>query len=302
MSKPVPYKGTEPYIFISYAHKDSDRVWPIIEQMQRDGYRVWYDEGIDPGTEWDEFIAEHIQGCDYFIAFLSPNYMASDNCKDELNFVRDLNKGRLLIYLEDVSLPAGMQMRLGRLQAIHWYTYVNRGEAFEKLYSSDGLDGLKGDHPTTTSHPAPEPTKEQLRAMEQESILARARWCMGQNNYDGAIDILLPIAEHCPEAQYLLAVSYGHPQYCFATRKVTRPPLYALKIRWLKAAVESNYPQALYMLGEEYAKFYGKKVHPEAKDLLERALAGGVKEAGDTLAFWNEQKQRFIFKKRGFFF
>ena len=70
MNPPVPYRGDQPYIFISYSHKDSRKVWPVIEQMQADGYRVWYDEGIDPGTEWDENIAAHVTGCDYFIAFI----------------------------------------------------------------------------------------------------------------------------------------------------------------------------------------------------------------------------------------
>lgn len=49
-SIPVAYKGTDPYIFISYAHKDSDIVLPIISRLQKDGYRVWYDEGIAPGS------------------------------------------------------------------------------------------------------------------------------------------------------------------------------------------------------------------------------------------------------------
>ena len=47
----TPYEGKEPYIFISYAHKDSDRVFPILEELDRRGYRVWYDDGIAPGSE-----------------------------------------------------------------------------------------------------------------------------------------------------------------------------------------------------------------------------------------------------------
>ncbi len=135
-----PYEGDQPYIFISYSHRDTMRVLPVVSMLMADGYRVWYDEGIDPGTEWDAFIAEHIERCGYFIAFMSENYLASDNCRDELNYVRDLGKQRLLVYLSDVALPAGMQMRLGRLQAIHKYTYVNEEEFYEKLYSAEGFE------------------------------------------------------------------------------------------------------------------------------------------------------------------
>ena len=66
MERPIPYRGEEAYIFVSYAHKDSYRVWPIVARLQLDGYRVWYDEGIDPGTEWDENIASHVKNCGYF--------------------------------------------------------------------------------------------------------------------------------------------------------------------------------------------------------------------------------------------
>ena len=112
------YKGKEPYIFISYAHRDAELVRPILDQMDAHGFRLWYDAGIDPGTEWDENIARHIKQCDTLIAFISGTYLRSENCKDELNYARDRARKRLLVYLEDVLLPDGMEMRLSRLQAI----------------------------------------------------------------------------------------------------------------------------------------------------------------------------------------
>ena len=121
-------------IFISYSHRDSDRVHPLIERLKSEGFEVWYDKGIDPGTECDENIAMHLKQCSGIIAFLSENYIESDNCRDELNYARDLGKERLLIYLESVELPAGMAMRLNRIQAIHKYTYKNE-EAFYREFT-----------------------------------------------------------------------------------------------------------------------------------------------------------------------
>lgn len=135
MIPPIPYRGEKSYIFISYAHKDSDRVWAIIKQMQHDGYRVWYDEGIDPGTEWDENIASHVRDCGYFIAFVSENYLKSDNCKDELNFARDLEKKQVLVYLEDVELPPGMALRSGRFQNFR----ADKRGFFSRLYEAEGI-------------------------------------------------------------------------------------------------------------------------------------------------------------------
>ncbi|MBE6568535.1 MAG: TIR domain-containing protein, partial [Ruminococcaceae bacterium] len=77
--------------------------------------------------------------CGYFIAFISPNYLDSENCKDELNYARDLNKKRLLVYLEDVALPAGMAMRMNRLQSIYKSRYANEADFYEKLYAAEGI-------------------------------------------------------------------------------------------------------------------------------------------------------------------
>lgn len=135
----MPYKGQKPYIFISYSHKDSDIVFEIIKRLQSSKYRVWYDEGIDSGTEWDENIASHIDDCGYFVAFISNNYLVSSNCKDELNYARDLEKPKLLVYLEDVLLPGGMRMRLSRIQAIHKYKYSTDERFFQKLLETKEL-------------------------------------------------------------------------------------------------------------------------------------------------------------------
>ena len=140
MPKLHSYKGDQPYIFISYAHKDGDSVYPIIDRMQRDGYRTWFDEGIDPGTEWDETIAQSINQCGYFIAFISGHYMASDNCKDELKYARDLAKKCLLVYLGNVSLTPGMAMRMNRLQSI--FKYSDENDFFMKLYEADGIEAF----------------------------------------------------------------------------------------------------------------------------------------------------------------
>ena len=112
MNIPKAYKGSEPYIFVSYSHRDSETVMEIIQNMIDAGYRIWYDEGIDPGTAWDENIANHIETAGFFLAFVSPGYVGSDNCRDELNFSRDLKMPQLMVYLAETKLTPGMKMRI----------------------------------------------------------------------------------------------------------------------------------------------------------------------------------------------
>ena len=81
----APYRGDEPYLFLSYSHRDAEQVESVIRSLKTYGFRVWYDEGLTPGKEWDENIANTIMTCSYFIVLMSANYLASANCRDELN-------------------------------------------------------------------------------------------------------------------------------------------------------------------------------------------------------------------------
>ena len=131
----------KPYIFVSYSHRDANCILPIVFRLRSEGYNLWYDEGIEAGSEWDENIATHIMKCSYFIAFISDNYLKSSNCKDELNYARDLDKEQFLIYLEDVTLPAGMAMRMNRIQAIMWNRFDDKtlDNAYQKIFSAVGI-------------------------------------------------------------------------------------------------------------------------------------------------------------------
>lgn len=63
-----------------------------------------------------------------------------------MNFVRDLGKERLLIYLEEVTLPPAMAMRLSRLQDVRLYNYGSDTDRFfEKVYLAKMLKNSKAD-------------------------------------------------------------------------------------------------------------------------------------------------------------
>ena len=155
MFMPKAYEGTKPYIFVSYAHLDSDRVLPIIHALQNRGFRVWYDAGIEAGTEWPEYIATRLDGCTCFLAFVSKNAADSHNCRREINFAIELRKDPLTIYLEDVELTRGMRMQLGTLQAMFYNRHSNMDTFLDALVSSRMLAPCKGAEPATN---APNPT------------------------------------------------------------------------------------------------------------------------------------------------
>lgn len=136
-SIPTAYEGTSPYIFISYAHKDTALVLPIIEELNAKGFRIWYDAGIEAGTEWPDYIAAHLEKSACVLAFLSSSAVASFNCRQEINYAIDLQKPMLSIYLEDLSLTGGMRMRLGLSQAMFYHRHPTLASFVSELSLSE---------------------------------------------------------------------------------------------------------------------------------------------------------------------
>lgn len=118
-----PYEGTLPYLFVSYAHKNDAAVLEIIRTLQSRGFRVWYDEGIEAGSEWPESIASHLERAQLVLAFLSPAYLRSDNCRKEMHYALTKKKPVINVYLEQTELSPGMEMQIGNLFALMKYTY-----------------------------------------------------------------------------------------------------------------------------------------------------------------------------------
>ena len=110
--------GNNPYIFISYAHKDTSTVLPIIKSLGEAGFSVWYDEGIEAGTEWPEYVAEKLYHSTAVVAFISKSAIESQNCRREINYAISKRKDMLTVYLEDLELSPGMEMQLGTTQAL----------------------------------------------------------------------------------------------------------------------------------------------------------------------------------------
>lgn len=135
------YEGPYDYLFVSYAHADADRVMPVIKRLSDDGVRIWYDDGIEIGSSWDDNIAHHISRAKGVILFFSNNYFNSNNCKDEANYARDLGKDQIIIQLEDTKIPPGMEMRFNRIQSVSVTDDLEL--MFKKIYASSVLKNCR---------------------------------------------------------------------------------------------------------------------------------------------------------------
>ena len=112
------YHGEKPYAFISYAHVDSARALPIAEELYRRHYRVWYDEGIEAGAHWADFIAEHLEGSAIVLYFPSEQFNSNRNCEREVNYAVEAKKDMACVHLDDAQLPPGLKMQFSTAKSV----------------------------------------------------------------------------------------------------------------------------------------------------------------------------------------
>ncbi len=187
---PYPaYRGDEPYIFISYARLDKDKVYAEIKRFNEAGFHVWYDEGITPGNEWSDAIAEALAKCAVFVVLLTPTSAPREAVLNEISFALDEGKPFLAIYLEDTVLPPGLRLRISRKQAILKYNMTDEEYEFKYIEAFTGF-GLKRTDvqsvnspesipvkpaplPDDKTKPEPAPVKPYRLSDEQKANIAR---------------------------------------------------------------------------------------------------------------------------------
>ena len=159
----------QPYIFASYAHKDNDTVLPIIHAMQKDGFRVWYDSGIEVGTEWPAYIEKMVIGCRVFIIFLSDNAVDSSNCRKEINLAAELGKKVLVLQMDEQIdyKEYGMRLQLNTYQKLYVCRFAERKKLLAALHEASILHSCK-------TVGVPEPTAEPIAPMQQDSDRVKA--------------------------------------------------------------------------------------------------------------------------------
>jgi tetratricopeptide (TPR) repeat protein len=113
------YEGDGPYVFICHSHSDRELIYPELAWLGDQGINVWYDDGIAPGTDWSQGIADAIEGAQLVLYYVSRRSIASEHCRREISFAQSHGRPILVVYLEEVELPGSLELSLGNRQALH---------------------------------------------------------------------------------------------------------------------------------------------------------------------------------------
>lgn len=132
------YTGKEPYLFVSYSHRDTEKVYPILDGLHDRKYRIWYDESCETGNDFRDELRIRIEKCEAVLLFVSEASMTSPFCGMEIIVARENNKRLYPIYLDNVDVPPAFQILLAN-------THHSTTENQKKLY-----DALVRDLPAVT--------------------------------------------------------------------------------------------------------------------------------------------------------
>jgi hypothetical protein len=115
-------------LFVSYSRRDSLSARKLIEVFRSIEQDVWVDwESIPSATDWLEQIFRGIEEADAFIFLISPDSIASEVCKVEVNKAAQNNKRIIPIVLRDVH-PKDTPESISKLN----WTFLRETDNFEE--------------------------------------------------------------------------------------------------------------------------------------------------------------------------
>lgn len=205
----------EPYIFISYSHKDRELINPFISALNEKHY-VWFDEGLNYGREWEEEIASKVCDCSLFIFAITENSLNSPNCKDELYLARDNDKNFLnIIFSENIDLPSWFKLRYGRHQMCYYNRFPSAHAVVEDL--SQKCEWIKE---------AKRPEDKSLINIQEAERIQRIRYVSGavyigeiQHQRHGKGKYVWPDGEYY-EGEWANGVRHGKGKYNYTNGSV----------------------------------------------------------------------------------
>jgi hypothetical protein len=97
-------------IFVSYAREDKERVRPIVEQFENQGWRVFWDERIPGGELWPDTIAEALENARCMVVVWSRLSISREWVREEA--LRGKQKNILVpVRIDSVDPPFGFGLR-----------------------------------------------------------------------------------------------------------------------------------------------------------------------------------------------
>jgi hypothetical protein len=147
-----------PHVFVSYRSLERSFAIKLAGALIADGVAAWADrlpDGIKPADEWPETLERAIDNCRAFLAVVSPEYVKSKVCLQELRRASRLGKQIFPVLLRDIGAKEDWPLELEGIQFVDftgWQATEDFAGALDSL-----IDRLRdGDRPLVGQQPDPE--------------------------------------------------------------------------------------------------------------------------------------------------
>jgi predicted ATP-binding protein involved in virulence len=133
-------KSIAPLVYLSYSSKETEEVEDIYNRLAEYGFKPWMlSEDVRPGENWEIATQKAIRSADYFIAFLSKNYLVSESKNREIELALEICKKTNDVFiiparLEEVRPPQN-------LEQFKWVDLFSQ-DGFSKLLEALGKDQM----------------------------------------------------------------------------------------------------------------------------------------------------------------
>ena len=152
-------------VFISYASEDRARVAPLVAALERQGWSVWWDRGINAGQKFDEVIEHELESARCVVVAWTQRSVGSDWVRNE---ALDAMERKVLIpvRLDDVRLPIAFR-RVQTSDLLGWPGYHEPAQYAALIRS---VAAYVGASPRT--HPEPVRDRPSIAVLPFTSMLS----------------------------------------------------------------------------------------------------------------------------------
>jgi formylglycine-generating enzyme required for sulfatase activity len=127
-------------IFVSYSRKNKDFCKLLTDELQKRDFDFWVDwEGIPPTVDWMNEIEKGVEEADAFLAIVSPDWISSKVCQDELKIA--VRNGKRLIPVVPCEIEwSSVPPDLAHLNFIFFTENYDFNQQVEKLFTALDTD------------------------------------------------------------------------------------------------------------------------------------------------------------------
>ena len=104
-----PYEGTMPFVFFSFAPKDKGLAYPMLERMNQQRVRVWYDTGDMPAAIREKTLAEKLKACSVCVFLQTEQASGYHFCRIAAMNAYEMKKPMLPLLYDGDELTLGMR-------------------------------------------------------------------------------------------------------------------------------------------------------------------------------------------------